>query len=349
VIEQMLPPHQRQVLCECDFIDPLFAGISRLLGLPIDHIVIESRRREVEQYVAARYPASFRKAFKKLNDLADGDRMWQRAVRNVLSKTGKLFFVRVSDIGRACGFGDILPSELWEENDRYAYRVNTIRKPYSLLLYLGETLGSAEPWDLEDMCVDYEKTGDDTYRVMLSPGRHPIELADRLQVRKRAYRPGDMVFELCPGCGLPRIISHFRWDLKDGVITDPGTGRRMAIYSPASLEAILEDLEAELGETLTEAVITAQRDYVKSTYDVRDWKVRGAEGLKRELALRGLGNLTTFREEGGGVEIHIENACIHPVMVGTAQGFFELAGELKESSCAWVAAEDGDLKISLNA
>ncbi len=348
-IEQKVPPRERQVFCECEFIDPLFEGISDLLGLPIDHIVIESRRREVKAYVEARYPAVLRRSMKYISERMMGDSRLKKYARSLLGRASKAMFLRVAEIGRACGFGDIRPREDWDFDDRYAHHVHTVIDPYSLLLYLGETLGSAEAWDMEELRIEHERVGKKTYTITLSPGEHPIALADRLQRKDYGFKPGDISFEACPTCGLPRDLSAFHWNIDLGTIKHKSSGRRMAMFGSGSIEAVLDDLEAELGEEIPNATINSQRAFVKTNYDIASWKVSNAGDLKRELALRGLGNLTHFEAGKSGVELAIENSCLHLLMVGTARGFFELIYHLDNSSCEWELSADRTLHISLSA
>jgi hypothetical protein len=64
VISITMSPGNRLVFYESETIDNLFSGIQELIGIPIEHIVIESKRRETRGYVEKVFP------------LTDRDAMW---------------------------------------------------------------------------------------------------------------------------------------------------------------------------------------------------------------------------------------------------------------------------------
>ena len=49
-------PRNRFVFFESDTIDHLLAGIEEMIGLPIEHIVLESRSREARRYIERSFP-----------------------------------------------------------------------------------------------------------------------------------------------------------------------------------------------------------------------------------------------------------------------------------------------------
>lgn len=340
-------PRSRMILYESNVIDNLFRGIEELIGLPIQHLVIESRRREVRRYIEKRFPAPLRKLFAGAEIRLSRDGVVGRAVRPLLFKLGKAQAERVIGIGRIYGHGDPRLSEMWESGERYPWRTNIIRKPYSLPFWLAEALGSAEAFDGVDEWVRYEEIEDDTYRVTTYVADHPVDLKERLQRRRYDFKPGDISFELCRACGVPREVGRYRWDLAEGTIYDPDYGWRMAIYGPSALEAVLDDLEAELGEAVPDVVAEAQRRYVKSRAGVRNWR-RSGMTFNRLTALRGLGNITRFEVDENHLDLTIQNACLAPMMAGMAQAIFELALNKDSTTRSWGLAEDGDLEIRIS-
>ncbi len=56
VISLPSAPGERMVFYESETIDALFDGIKELIGMPIDNIVIESRRRETRRYMEGVFP-----------------------------------------------------------------------------------------------------------------------------------------------------------------------------------------------------------------------------------------------------------------------------------------------------
>lgn len=328
VISQTRDPDHRMIFYESENLDNLFLGIEEIIGVPIDHIVIESKRREVKEYVEKLLPAPVRK----------------------LARYGGLGMMirKLSSVGKAYGYGNV---RLAEKRIRFGpgdYVTMVVSNPHSILFYCGENLGAWEAIDGRESRVRYEEMEGGVFAVTNYIGEHPIELRERLQGPRYAYKPGDIRFERCPLCRVPLDVAACRWDPAAGTITDPATGRRMAVFGPAGFEAVLDDLEAELGETIRDAVVEAQRRFVKKALAREDFGL-GQEAMRRMLALRGLGNLASLEADAGRLEMTIENSCLAPLMAGLMQGAFELVFGHDASVCAWEAREDGDLLISVRA
>jgi hypothetical protein len=171
-------------------------------------------------------------------------------------------------------------------------------------------------------------------------------LKERLKRRRYGFKPGDIGLEHCGECGLSLDVSRFAWDLEKGTIDDPHTGRWMAIFGPGAAEAVFDDLEAELGEAIPDAIIEAQRRYTKSAWSEDEWR-REALDFRRMIAVRGLGNLTHFEGDRDHLSVTIQNSCMHLGMVGTIRALVEMAYSLDTSILEWDLADDGDLTVTV--
>ncbi|RJP27017.1 MAG: hypothetical protein C4536_14595 [Actinobacteria bacterium] len=338
-------PRSRMVLYESRVIDNLFKGVEELIGVPIEHIVIESRRREVKGYIEKRFPAEMKQLFNYRDEEPSGD-----GDGGGLENSGLVLardvMMQVIDIGRIYGYGASAPGGRWESGERYPWRSNVIRHPYSVPFWAAEALGSVEALEGVEQWVRYEKTEEDTYVVTTYPAGHPIELKERLQRKRYDFKPGDITYERCPSCGLPVDLARYDWRPEEGTITDPDFGRRMAIYGPSALEVVLDDLEAELGESIPEVVVEAQRRYVKSRVSEQNWR-RGGGTFNHLTALRGFGNITAFEADEHNLKLTIENSCLHLILVGMAQALYELALNKDSSEYEWSLTSDGDLAIAV--
>jgi len=214
-----------------------------------------------------------------------------------------------------------------------------------VILASGDFLGSVEVSEGREMWVRYEEIGDDTYRIEVYPGKHPVELGERLRRRRYHFKPGNLYYDRCPECCVPLEIARYRWDLGSGVITNPDTGRRMALLGPLGIDAIFEDLEGELGEAIQETVIEAMRRYVRVAWAVDEWR-RDAETFRHMIALRGMGNLVTFEGDRSRLTITLENSALHLPVVGAVQALVEMAYRVDRSRIEWELAEDGDLTVT---
>jgi hypothetical protein len=345
VVSLTMSPRNRMVFYESGNIDNLFAGIEKLVGVPIEHMVIESRRRETRRYVERIYEASGGEAVELAREgMKEAGLPPDSAIRRELLELTRNINTSINNIGTVYGFGDIGLSEGWESGEEYPWRTQVIRHPYSLPLYAADMLGSVEAIENIDHCVEYRMVGEGTYEVTSSPGRHPIELKEMLHRRRYDPKPGDISYDSCPGCGVPLEITRCIWDLGGGTITDPENGRRMAVFGPSSLDAILGDLAVELGEEIPAAVIAAQRDYVKGYVGGENWN-RDASEFRKMIASRGLGNLTRFEGGRQSLSLTIENSVLHLLMAGTIQAMVDMVYGFEESTCEWQLAEDGDLTV----
>lgn len=349
VITLARSPQNRMVLYESRVIDNLFRGIEELIGIPIEHIVIESRRRDVRRYIERRFPPVIGSMFRALKKHMEGEGLVARAVRAPVRKVAKRVTMQIMEIGRIYGYGRSVPGEGWEEGDPYPWRTNVVSKPYSVPFWAADALGSAEAIEGENLWVRYEELGEETYRVVAYPSEHPVELKERLQRKDgTGFKPGDISYERCPSCGLPAELARYRWDTEEGTIIDTENGWRMAIFGPSALEAVLADLESELGEEIPQAIVEAQRRYVKDRTREMNWR-RGGTTFNRLAALRGMGNLTSFEADEKHLSLTIENSCLPHLMVGMAQALYEIALNLEKSAYEWEQSQDGDLHIEVRA
>ncbi len=325
IITQARDANHRMLFYESDNLDRLFRGVEEMIGLPIEHIIIESKRRVTKEYIEKLIPAPVRRL--------------AYAVRP------PLIINMVSATGRSYGYGRIELEELRKKRDDGDYTKMLIRKPYSILFFTGDLVGAFEAVDGREFQATYREVGEgDTYEVVGRVGKHPIELQERLKPRQYPRKQGDVRFDRCSACGLPREVGSFRWDLDEGLITNPETGRRMAIFGPAGFEAIMDDLESELGDSVPEIIIEAQRRFVKDRLREEDWR-RSPGRFKRMMALRGLGNITDLQINRDRLRVLIENPCLTLLAVGMVKGLYELAMGLERTGHSWRRTEDGDLEI----
>ena len=326
VIRQTKTQDVRMIFYETENLSGLFSGIEDIIGLPIEHIIIESKRRDVKEYTE--------KAVKPL-------------LRKIVRHIGFGVVARkLSNLGTAYGFGAVELGESRRKSDNEDFQSMYITDPHSIAFFTGEVLGAWEAIDGRDSFATFGKTGENTYKVTCHIGSHPLELSERLGRKHYPFKPGKMGFDRCAGCGLPLDVARYRWDLDEGVIRHPVTGIRMTVISPAGIDAVFDDLEAELGEAIPEAVVEAQRRFVREAMKSEEWP-KGAGELGSMLALRGLGQLAGMEFDEQRLTITIENACMPLLMVGTMQGIFELARGSEGSTYSWGMSDYGDLTITV--
>jgi hypothetical protein len=328
VMTKVDDPEHRMTFYESNDIRGVFEGLDALVGLSLDRIVIESKSREARQYAQKSYISITDEARYALD---------VEAVANYLA-----------DHARAFGFGDVRPFDWRHEGEDDDYLTMSVKHPHSLLILCGELVGIWEAVDGREHYATFEKTGEDEYRITNRVGLHPVELKERLQYKSYPFKPGGIVFERCWSCNVPLGVAGYRWNVDAGTITQPETGRRMAMIGPSGIEAIMNDLESELGEAIPAGVIDVQRLHVKRAMKEENWKGAPTD-YRQALAFRGLGNLTHFGGRREHLEVTIENACMPLMTVGFVQGFYELALGYEQSSYEYEFSDDGVLRVDIRA
>jgi len=122
-ITQRRDPDHRMALIDSNGVNPLFANIEQLIGVPIEKMIIESKARATRAYIS------------KLIVGAKG------AIARVVGL--ERIIRRVVEQGRVMGYGDIKVSEFnWKE----LYLYCEIGNPYSLPLFMGDLRGATATW-----------------------------------------------------------------------------------------------------------------------------------------------------------------------------------------------------------
>ncbi len=315
------------IFIESENLDPLFEGMEGLIGASIERIVLTTRRRAGRAYMARMVPAGVREM------LEDGR-----------LKLGDIFGAFAA-IGVALGYGKFDLLDYRYERDDHDYAVVRVEKPYSRVFGLCDPAAALEALTGYELGFEYKELGDDAYEVRVFKAEHPEEYKNRLVMRPYNRKEGGIRFEACPSCGAPRELSGFSWDLERGIVTCAATGRRMAFFAPTVIDAIFDELERELGETIPETVVEAQRRFTKAgMYSPRE--MDDAEVLRKQLAVRGLGDLKEFEMGSRGLRMRLDNAAIHLMVVGLVQGIYEMA-QGTESAVEWELSPEGDLSVEV--
>jgi hypothetical protein len=340
-------PKGRMVFYESDYIDGIFRGIGEIIGISIDHIAIERKRRDTRKFMEKVFPEQI----EKLREIFGGEKINNMSSvspsrKEEVLEIGRMVNSQATTIGMVYGYGQIHFSNMWDFWDSFPWRTQIIRNPYSIVFFSADMLATIEAFEQQDMRVRFEKLAKSAYLLSVRPGPHPLGLKDRLKRKTYDVKPGDIVFERCPECHVPRRVGQCRWDLEEGNIVDEETGRRMALFDPAAMDTVFDDLENEVGESITEVIIEAQRRYGRSSMSAENWKRSGYD-FKSWVAIRGLGNITSFKADEKKLLMTVENPCMHLAQIGMAKALYELAWGAESSKHEWHRDEDGDLHIEV--
>jgi hypothetical protein len=320
-------PERRMLFFESDNIAQLFRNIEEIIGLDLERIIIESQRRMTYDYVVNMVPP---------------------LVKKITRLVGLKFLARnLIDLTRLMGYGDARLDSLEYRKGADDHVAVIIRNPWFLQSYCGLLSGGMEAVTGLESDVTYEEVEPDTYRVTTYISSHPKDLVGRLHERVRELKVGDLELQRCPGCGGPKDLELFAWNQAEGTIETRSNQRRMVLVGPGEFEPVFDDLEEELGEHIPKVVIEAQRRLVTEGFYSRD-DIRQETDLISHFALRGMGNLREIRLEKNRLRARLENPCMHLVVIGLFQGFYELIFN-QRGEIAWEITPDGDLGVDITA
>ncbi len=313
---------------ESENLDPLYAGIGKIIGLPIDSLVIDISRRGTVDYFKTLIPLEARGGLS----------------RETLDVDSVAAFM--TTIGQLNGFGKYEIVDIRYKGEAGDHTVINVSEPFSLPLIAGTQAGGCEVISGSPHDASYREISPGIYEITSSVCTRDERLDERMPIKEYRHRDGDIELDKCPTCGGPAALSGFRWLLDRGIISNAHTRRRMVMMGPEVQDPLFEELGKELGEIVPAAVVEAQRRFVKTGfYSIEEI---GDEGdFRTQLALRGYGNLREISMGAKGMRMRVDNAACYLMTAGLAQGLFEMAFDV-DSHVEWELSEDGDLKVEVS-
>lgn len=337
VIQRSNPSHRLSFI-ECENIDPLYKNIGEIIGVPIEHMVINIASRAVESYLAPLMPQEFKDT---LLGMKPGDTVLREGCRQLIDTLNEVNTTMAAINGS--GRYEVLGYRY--ERDEADYSTIRVTNPYSVPLVVGSQAGHNASLVGGEHEIDYEEVSPGVYEMTSHWTVFDEELKERLKIKDYSPRQGDIELEGCPSCGTPLALSSFEWYLDRGIIKNPFTARRMAVVGRSTIEPIFDELEKELGGAIPRAVVEAQRRFVKTGFfSIGDVSKEG--NFRDHLALRGLGSLREIKMGTKGLQARIGNSIMHLMVVGLVQGIFEMAFDV-DSFVEWELSEEGDLAMEV--
>lgn len=326
-IVQKVNPQVRLGFIECENLDPLFTNIGDIIGMSIEKMVVNFTARGTEKFMRVLIPEEIKE-------------MVQARQMDPMVFTGNII-----TYCHVIGFGKYEFMDSRYERDEDDYSVTRIDAPFSVPEAAGAITGVTSALVGGEHAVTYKMLSPGLYEFTTSWTEFPEELKEKLNTKPYMHRDGDIELEKCATCGLPKALSEFKWYLDRGLIVNKHTRRRMAILGPELLDVLFQALENELGETIPNVVVEAQRRFVKTGFFTID--EMGNEGdFRAQLALRGMGNLQELKMGSGGMRLRVDNAAGHLLMVGMAQALFEIAFDI-DSHVEWELSSEGNLEVDI--
>lgn len=322
-ISALRTPGQRSLFYEVEGIDSLFRNIGEIIGLPVNRIIAEGKRKNTLDFLEGYFSG----------------------IMGMLARTigRRRIYMTIADLGAIFGYGHFEIMDV--KRGEYVKIIG--RNIYSLPLLMGDLLATFNFTErLPASVLVEEKDGGQI--ITIRRGEKPEEeLSSRLEPVPYAPKPGDIRFEKCASCGAPTEMKSWDFDLEEGVITDNTTGRRMASMGIDQIDAVLRELQEELGEEIITVILQAQRDYTRSDLEA-DEMGKGHSYLRHFFALRGMGNLVSYELDGSRLEASIENARPPLLVAGIMYGIFELLSAV-EGKLEYELLDDGTLEVKVTA
>ena len=176
-------PDHRMVFADVDSLNQLFTNIEGLIGISIQSIITEAKAKATGDFT---------------KELIRG---WKGTV---VRRAGLgIVIKRMGGVAQSFGYGDIEVLDVnWKEN-RIDFRLHD---PYSVPLMCGDLRGATEAVKNVVGTVEPEQEDEHTWIVRGHLSPPPSGMEERLAAPAVKTKPGDLSFQRCPACGVPRGI-----------------------------------------------------------------------------------------------------------------------------------------------
>jgi hypothetical protein len=241
-------------------------------------------------------------------------------------------------VGLGQGFTEILERR---KGEQVRFRV---RHPYCVPLLVGDLWGMFEALNNVTAEATWVEEGD-SVTVTLEKVRDGIvwEEPHKLALKKMPTLPGEVNYDCCPLCDIPREFTRaIEWDLERGIVTNRATGRREVTIIVEAINAIIRELTVEAGEAVPQMLCEIEQDYVVGV--LGDVTVPGTISdyrmLLGEMRALGMGNPVEVLKEADLLTVRIETPFCEPLLAGKVAGYYQvLEGALPQVS--WTPGEAG--------
>ena len=219
IVERKNPAH-RMVFIEDDCISGVFGKIEEILGLSIEHIIVESERKLAYDYVDSFVPEIVRKFVRLTHiDLSSGTTAMQ---------------------GQLMGFGDIEIISKRLKGDEGDYVKLGVKNAWFPAALSGIVAGSMEALIGKECTAAYEEKSPGYYEFTTSVSTRDRVFEERLPLPEYSNKQGDIKLGRCGVCGGPETLKDFEWRIGPGMIVNRQNGQRVILSGPGEYETIFK-------------------------------------------------------------------------------------------------------------
>jgi hypothetical protein len=321
-------PTHRMTLLDNDALENIFDSISDRIGLSVNNIVKEAKRKSSRHFMDA-----------VLSGLL-GVFARNFASARVYERLGE----QVSSLG--LGHAQVIAYR------RHRFLEGKIANAYNAPAMAGDICGA---FDSVESCVadvDFDMSPDGTLHVQIDAGGGcEPGLEGRFSFVQPPVVPGRNIFELCPVCRAPIDLGRqYSFDLERGVIKEMKTGHRAVIIGVIALRGLFDELTSELGEEIPGMIMNIEKERVKNVITEKgkelDTSEQGYMRYMKTLQLRGLGNGISASFSGETLKARVDNPYYEPLIAGFIAGFYE-ATTGRGSRASWTPADSGYTEVTV--
>jgi hypothetical protein len=238
--------------------------------------------------------------------------------------------------------------------DRYvAGQTMVVRFKYPVLvpLMVGSVSGIYESVEnMPSSKADYGIEGGDLV-IRMTHGQDMSMAEERLALEDVAEGEGPLRYKRCLDCGVPVEAARiWQWNIERGIITNKQTGKREVVVAVQSVNALLRELENELGEDVPRLVYDHQKALTLRKLGDTDVSNRRVfiESKIHSMALRGLGYPSKFEMNDSELKVEIGNAYNQDIYAAKLAAVLERAMG-RPSTIAWEKRGRGDAAYTISA
>ncbi|MBU1670934.1 MAG: hypothetical protein KKF41_10730 [Actinobacteria bacterium] len=318
----------RMVILDNDALDHVLDSISERIGMPLDQIIVEAKRKSARHFMEA---------------LLSG-------VKGVVVRkfAGKKVYEQLAKQVNMLGSGNAVMTEY----RRHQFLDGAVTDAFNGPCIAGDICGAFESVEGCTAGAEFHYDPDGILRIRVSQteGLRP-EYEDRFSYVPRPALSGRNIYELCPVCHAPLALGdQYSFDMDRGVIREDKTGHRVILIGVMTLNNIFGELAGELGEEIPHMIMEIERDRVAQVIREKgkdlDSSEQGYLRYARTLQLRGMGNGSEVRTDGESITVRIDNPYFEPLIAGFIAGFYE-ATSGKAADASWTEATPGYSEITV--
>ena len=338
-ISSSVRPRIPLMFLEVDEWDTIYDELAMTIGGPIEHIVVEAQKH----------------IGMDLYDMVKGI-YWNINAKRVPNSR----YLRPEWLGRTIVWGmrnDLAGlgagrahMESYRAGDHLTLR---FANPCLMPLIVGNCQGIYE--SIEQMPgsqAGFKMEGDDLLVYLMHAEGKPAS-EDRLYLEEAHGGSGPLSYDTCPVCGVPRKMARtLEWHLDRGEIVNPMSSKREDMLAVQSMNAILRELERELGGDVIDIVFRAQKWYSLSRLEESGAVKKEPEEFWPEyladMALRGMGHPEEFEPLSDEVSVRIANAYNQDLYAARIAAGLEALTE-RATAISWEKRESDDASYTIKA